>query len=393
MKSIELEKEKVIGNKINELTPLSSVLSKEKNITSRVKRTVYDSKIVNDEKNRQKFTFSILIPCHNEEKSIAACVQSCLNQTRKVDQILVVNDGSTDKSGDILKTFGDKIQVLDIPIATGNKSHAQERGLALITGDIFFATDGDTVLDPNMIEEMEKSFLNDESVVAVGGYVKSLKYNWLTACRELDYIIGQNLHKVAQYYIDAVFVIPGCAGAFKTEVFKKYIKFDHDTLTEDLDFTYKLHKNYFRIAYNTKAIAYTQDPATLPQYINQMRRWYSGGWQNLKKHYTVISKPNNSLQLALTYFEGLVFSFAIFAFPLINIKFFSHFLVPYFFFLLLLGTYGSIIRKRLDLLLYSPTYIILVFINSYIFLEQFYKEILLGKTNLVWFHPDRREIN
>ena len=56
-----------------------------------------------------------------------------------------------------------------------------------------------------------------------------------------------------------------------------------------------------------------------------MRRWYSGGWQNLKKHYTVISKPNNSLQLALTYFEGLVFSFAIFVFPLINIKFFSHF--------------------------------------------------------------------
>jgi cellulose synthase/poly-beta-1,6-N-acetylglucosamine synthase-like glycosyltransferase len=338
-------------------------------------------------------TISVLIPCYNEERTIARCVESCLNQTTKVDQILVVNDGSTDRSGEILKSFGDKIEVLTIPIATGNKSHAQERGLKHITGDIFFATDGDTILDSHIIEEVEKSFDEDSSVIAVGGYVKSLKFNWLTACRELDYIIGQNLHKVAQHYIDAVFVIPGCAGAFNTAIFKEYIKFDHDTLTEDLDFTYKLHKNYFRIVYNRKAVAYTQDPATLSQYVNQMRRWYSGGWQNLRKHYSVISKPNNSLQLSLTYFEGLVFSLAMFIFPLINIKFFAFFMVPYFVFLLILGLYGAILRKRLDLLLYSPMGIVLVFVNSYIFLEQFTKEIILGKTSLVWFHPDRREIN
>ena len=94
---------------------------------------------------------SILIPCHNEEKSIEACVLSCLNQSRPADEIIVVNDGSTDASGEILRKFGEAITVIDIPVATGNKSHAQERRLQDITGDVFIATDGDTILHPDFI--------------------------------------------------------------------------------------------------------------------------------------------------------------------------------------------------------------------------------------------------
>ncbi|MFZ2715913.1 MAG: glycosyltransferase family 2 protein [Minisyncoccia bacterium] len=334
---------------------------------------------------------TIIIPCHNEEKGIRATIESCINQSRKPMQILVVDDGSTDNSAKIIDEYSQFVDIVTITSATGNKSYAQEIGLMYVKGDMFFATDGDTILDKHVIEEVEKSFASDSTIVAVGGYVKSLRYNWLTACRELDYIVGQNLHKVAQSYIDAVFVIPGCAGAFKTDVFKEHIRFDHDTLTEDLDFTYKLHKNYFKIAYNKNVVTYTQDPAKLRDYINQMRRWYGGGWQNLKKHYSVIGKPNNALQLSLTYIEGLIFSIALFIFPIINIRFFKFFLIPYMIFLVGLGIYGSILRKRWDLLFYSPTYIVLVFVNAWVFLEEFWKEIVLGKTNLVWFHPERRQ--
>ena len=335
---------------------------------------------------------SILIPCHNEEKSIRQCVESCLSQTRPADQILVVNDGSTDNSGEILKEFGGRIQVLTIPVATGNKSYAQERGLTQITGEVFIATDGDTILSNNFVEEIEKKLTEHPDAAAVCGYVKSLKFNWLTACRELEYVIGQNLHKLAQSYIHSIFVIPGCAGAFKTNLFKGEITFDHDTLTEDLDFTYKLHERYREIVYAQKAISYTQDPATLRSYINQMRRWYCGGWQNLRKHYTIAKKPNNSLQLSLTYIERLVFSLALFCFPVIDMRFFLVFLPPYLIFILSLGAYAGIVRRRWDLFYYAPTYIVLIFVNAFIFLEQFWKEIILRRSNLVWFHPERREI-
>lgn len=336
---------------------------------------------------------SVLIPCHNEEASIQACVTSCLNQTRVPDQILVVNDGSTDRSAEILAGFGNQIQVLTIPVATGNKSHAQEQGLALVTGDIFIATDGDTILSPTLVEAFEQTYKKQPNIVAACGYVKGMKHNWITACREIEYVIGQNLFKVAQSYLNAIFVIPGCSGAFHTKTFREHIPFDHDTLTEDLDFTYKLHELGFHIAYVKEAIVYTQDPATLGAYVNQMRRWYSGGWQNLRKHHTIIKKPKNIFQLSMNYIEGFIFSCALFISPLINIRFFEYFIVPFFVAIIVMGAYAAVVRKRWDLLYFAPTYVTLIYVNAYVFLEQFWKEVVLRQTNMVWFHPERREIN
>jgi cellulose synthase/poly-beta-1,6-N-acetylglucosamine synthase-like glycosyltransferase len=257
---------------------------------------------------------------------------------------------------------------------------------------VFIATDGDTILDKHFVEEIEGTLAERPDAVAVCGYVKSFKYNWITACREMEYVIGQNIHKVAQSYLHSIFVIPGCAGAFRTSMFRGIVDFDHDTLTEDLDFTYKLHENYLPIVYNQRAISYTQDPATLGAYINQMRRWYGGGWQNLRKHFSITKKPNNSLQLSLNYIEGFLFSLALFAMPFINIRFFEYFFVPYIVTIMLFGTYAAIVRRRFDLFYYAPTYTIIVFVNAYIFIEQFWLEIIIQKTNLVWFQPERRSI-
>ncbi len=332
---------------------------------------------------------TILIPAHNEGRSIRATVESCVNQTRPADQILVVNDGSTDNTGEILATFGTKIQVVTIPIATGNKSFAQEHGLKFVTGDVFIATDGDTIMDPHFVERIEPHFA-DPKVGAVGGYVKSLRNNWLTACREIDYTIGQDLHKSAQYNMGFLFVIPGCAGAFRTELFRNICKFEHDTLTEDLDFTYRMHTEYAKIVFEKKAFVYTQDPFTLYAYINQMRRWYSGGWQNLKKHLpNVISRPWIALELSLMYIEGLVFSTFLFVLPFLNFTYFVYYIGLTLVFIIATGTYAAIKNERIDLLLFSPLYLILVFLNPLIFLEQFTSEIVLGRKLDTWFKPER----
>ncbi len=204
--------------------------------------------------------------------------------------------------------YADQIIPKRTPKNTGNKSSAQEYGLQFITGDVVVTTDGDTLLDPKFAEEIERSF-QDREVAAVAGYVKSLPYNWLTLCRAFDYVIGQNIHKLAQNYMQYIFVMPGAASAFKTDVFRKYVTFDHDTITEDLDFTYKLHYKNCKILYNQKAICYTQDPSDLKSYINQMRRWFGGGWQNLLKHYGIITTRRiRAFELSLVYAEGLIFS-------------------------------------------------------------------------------------
>lgn len=252
-------------------------------------------------------------------------------------------------------------------------------------------TDGDTLLDPTFAEHIERDF-KDPTVAAVGGYVKSLKYNWVTACRALDYCVGQNINKVAQDFVNYMLVIPGAAGAFRTEIFRK-LGFDHDTLTEDLDFTYKVHHLGYRVKFDRDAICYTQDPSTLGSYINQMRRWIGGGWQNLLKHMTVPGKPGMALQLSLIYSEGMVFSTLVFILPFINIMLALTFILTSACIISIFALYAAKREQRSDFLKILPYYLFLQYINTYIFLEQFILEVVLRKKKMVWFKPDRVSID
>lgn len=343
------------------------------------------------EQTAEKMRITILIPAHNEEKSIAACVSSCLNQSRPADEIIVVNNGTTDGSTEILESFGDKITLLNTP-ALGNKSYAQELGLKYVTGDVFIATDGDTVLDYNFVKYVEEDFSNP-NVTAVAGYVRSMKYNWLTACRAFEYAVGQNLHKLAQHHMNFLFVIPGAAGAFRTKTFFKYITFEHDTLTEDLDFTYRLHKQGLKVVYDRRVVVFTQDPMTLHAYINQMRRWFGGGWQCLMKHWSLATRqPKIALELSLMYFEGVTFSLLLFILPILSLRFFGAFVVSYLFVAALFAVFAAWSERRPELLMVPIPYLLLVFINCYIFLEQMIKEVVLKKKNLYWFKPERANV-
>jgi len=334
---------------------------------------------------------SLLVPCYNEEKSLDACIQSCLSQTRPFDEIIFINDSSTDKTPKILARYADHIVIRKTLKNTGNKSGAQEFGLQFVTGDIMVMTDADTLLDPHFAEEIEKSFQNP-NIAAVAGYVKSLPYNWLTLCRAFDYVICQNIHKLAQDYIHYIYVMPGAACAFRTDVFRKHITFDHDTITEDLDFTYKLHHQGVSIVFNRNAISYTQDPTTLKGYISQLRRWYGGGWQNLLKHYRIAKHPVRAMELSLIYLESLVFSLLFFLVPILNPPTGLALISSYFVVMILFAVWAAVVSKRLSLLLVPLPYLLVIFVNAAVFLESFVKEIVLKRKNLIWVKPERVKI-
>ncbi len=334
---------------------------------------------------------SVLIPAYNEEKSISKCINSCLTQTRKPDEIIVVNDGSTDRTLEILKKFIGKITIVNLKKNTGNKSKAQEIGLRYVTGDIFISTDADTSLNINFVKNIEESFENKE-VSAVCGFVESNKCNWITNVREINYLIGQTIYKRAQSYIDALFVLIGCGSAFRTKKFREIITFDHDNVTEDLDFTYKLKLADQKVVLQEKAIVYTQDPNNLKSYFRQLYRWYSGGWYCLRKNISILKKPNNALILSLIYLENLIMGGALLLSPLLllwNAKYFLLFLAFTWLIVGLLATYGIFKTKRYNLFFYIPHQYILTFGEQVIFFYTFFKEIILNKKNLTWYKADR----
>lgn len=338
---------------------------------------------------------TIIIPAYNEEQTIKSCLLSCLNQTRKANHIIVVNDGSTDRTWEIIDSFWKRVKWIHLKKNTWNKSHAQQIAISYVTDDIFIATDADTILDKHFVEEIEKSFKNWKKIVSVCWYVVSMKGNWITACRELEYIIWQDIHKKAQSIINSIMVLPGCATWFKTKFFKKNVTFDHDTIAEDLDFSYKInnHTNSRYILFNNKAIVFTQDPNTLWSYIHQLKRWQWGGWQCLKKHFSDVNKFFFIFELSISYIEWLVFSVIVLIMPFINLRIYLNWLILFFTYSTLLWIYGSIKRRRIDLFFYSFFMIIFSFINSYVFLSEFYKQIIKNNKSLVWFKPERRNIN
>ena len=334
---------------------------------------------------------SILIPAYNEEKSVGKCILSCLNQTRKPDEIIVVNDGSTDSTLKILKKFLGKITIVNLKKNTGNKSKAQEIGLRFVTGDIFITTDADTSLHRNFVKKIETSF-EDKEVSAVCGYVESNECNWITNVREINYLIGQTIYKKAQSYIEALFVLVGCGSAFRTKDFRKIVTFDHDNVTEDLDFTYKLKLADQKMVLQEEAIVYTQDPNNLKSYFRQLYRWYSGGWYCLRKNISILRKPNHALILSLIYLENLIMGGALLLSPLLllwNVKYFLLFLALTWLIVGLSATYGIFKTKRYNLFLYVPCQYILAFGEQIIFFYTFFKEIILNKKNLVWYKADR----
>lgn len=336
-----------------------------------------------------KFSVSAVIPCYNEETTIEKTILSCLRQSRKIDQIIVVNDGSTDGTMEILKKYRQAITIVDVKKNSGNKSHAQQRGIRFVTGDIFVMVDADTELDRDFTKHIVMDFLRDD-VTAVAGYIKSMKHNILTGCREIDYFVGQVIYKRAQAYLNYVYVMPGCSTAFRTEFFKNNISFDHDTITEDLDFTYQTHKLRRKILFNTKAHVYTQDPPTMHSYINQMRRWYGGGWQNLHKHYKIIfKKPSAALILFLMYADGLYYSAILLTLPFLNPSLIGVILLSSYTFALILGSLSAVIRRRPDLLLSIMIHPLIKLLDTYIFFETFFQEIILHKKRMIWFNPQR----
>lgn len=107
---------------------------------------------------------SVVIPVYNEEKYIGACLDSLMKQTVPADEIIVVNNNSTDNTAKIIK----KYPVRMLNEKRQGMTFARNKGFNEAQYEIIARTDADTILPPNWIKRIKKSFA-DESIVAISG--------------------------------------------------------------------------------------------------------------------------------------------------------------------------------------------------------------------------------
>lgn len=109
---------------------------------------------------------SIVIPCYNTERFIAEAIQSALAQTYPIAEIVVVNDGSTDGSLEIIKSFSG---ISVVSQANGGLSAARNAGLSHVTGDYVVFLDADDRLLPDAVELHLAAFAKNPGAPMVYG--------------------------------------------------------------------------------------------------------------------------------------------------------------------------------------------------------------------------------
>jgi cellulose synthase/poly-beta-1,6-N-acetylglucosamine synthase-like glycosyltransferase len=183
----------------------------------------------------------VLLPAKDEAVGIAKTLTSILQAGVEPADIYVIDDGSSDGTGDIASSFN--VNVVRNPKNIG-KAHSLAR-LAAVSDltsryEYICLMDADTQVSQDYFEAVAKSF-EQPGVVVVCGRAKSTPHNWLTAYRCLAYWISHAVYKDGQSNMGVITVTPGCAAAFRSETFAQ-LEWSSDTIVEDMDCTIKVHR-------------------------------------------------------------------------------------------------------------------------------------------------------
>lgn len=233
-------------------------------------------------------SLTFVVPVYNEELTVGPCVESILRQSVRPQAIIVVDDGSTDGTMRVLERYrAQGVIVLQMP-KNGGKTRAIEMALVHVATDLVAITDGDSIVHCDYVRNILESF-RDPEVVAAGGAVESIPHTWITAARQIEYMMTVNIDRNAEDSMGSLIVLPGVSSTYRTATLRE-MGFEHDTIAEDFDLTFRLQRANKRIAMNLRAKVYTSDPPTLASYARQLHRWYTDFWLVLKKHRKVLGK-------------------------------------------------------------------------------------------------------
>ncbi|MFQ5963106.1 MAG: glycosyltransferase [Candidatus Scalinduaceae bacterium] len=251
---------------------------------------------------------SVIVPVYNGEKTIESCIKSLQNQScpNETYEIIVVDDGSTDSSPNILEGLG--IRFITQP--NRGPATARNRGAQIAKGNILLFTDADCVADKRWIEEMVRPFSNPE-IVGVKGSYKTLQKELIARFAQAEFEERYRLQKRFEF-ID--FVDSYSAG-FRKDVFFEIGGFDESFPLpdhEDVDLSYRLSRAGKKMVFNPKAFIYHQHPNSLIRYLRiKFRRafWRMVVYKRypekiLKDTYT---PPN--LKFQVLFFYCIIFSF------------------------------------------------------------------------------------
>ena len=297
---------------------------------------------------------SIIVPAHNEEITVVDTVRSLLALDYRSYEIIVVDDGSSDATSEVLaeafdmhvvhrpirrriecrreervyETSAQKVPLTLIRKENGGKADALNMGINASTFPYFICMDADSVLQYNSLRRIAQPVLEDGKVVAVGGIVRisndvelengrvkryRLPRSILAFMQVLEYDRSFLASRILFDRFNGSLIISGAFGLFKKDTVIAVGGYDNKTMGEDMELVVKLHEYCtingidYAIRYATDAICWTQVPERLRDLCKQRKRWHLGLFQSMYKHRVMFSNHRFGAVSFVSYLYFLIY--------------------------------------------------------------------------------------
>jgi len=259
-------------------------------------------------KHLKYYLVSIIIPAYNEEVCIKKTLLSCIKQSYKKLEIIVINDGSTDNTVKVVEKFQEdykkllkkrKIFLKLFTQKNKGKAKALNTGKKHAKGKILITIDADSFLNQNAIKTILPYFSSLKIGAVAGNIIAVSRGKLIGYLQKLEYELGVHFIRKSQSSLGNVLVTPGAFSAYRKTAVKK---FEEGTLTEDFDSSLRILERGNKIVLAPDAICYTQVPLSISDIIRQRVRWQQGGLEVFAKHIFHKKRPFLMLEYLFLFF-------------------------------------------------------------------------------------------
>lgn len=280
---------------------------------------------------------SVLVPAFNEEKHIVQSVHSLLKLRYPALEVIVINDGSTDRTLELLReaftlrpanlvyvpqlqakpprmiylsAADPRLVVCDKP--NGGKSDALNVGINLSRSPYFCAVDADAVLEPDALLRLIRPIVEDSHVVASGGIVRvangsviregqivevRLPRTVLEILQVVEYLRGFLFGRAGWSAGNSLLIISGAFGLFQKQLVLDAGGYRADTVGEDMELVVRLHRRClekkmpYRVVFVPDPVCWSEVPATANSLRRQRKRWQKGLLEVILLHQRILFRP------------------------------------------------------------------------------------------------------
>ncbi|MDD4890523.1 MAG: glycosyltransferase family 2 protein [Phycisphaerae bacterium] len=331
---------------------------------------------------------TVLIPAYNEAESITDTVRSIQDQTMPPEEIIVIDDFSSDNTGDVARALG--VTVMRPPKNTGTKAGAQNFAMPHVKTPYVMAVDADTTLEPGACELLLNA-ISDPAISAACGFVipRHVKTLWERG-RYMEYLFAFTFYKPIQDFYDHPLISSGCFSIYRTDHLRDNGCWSNRTMAEDMDLTWSFYQAGRGVRFVPEAVCYPIEPHDRVLMGKQLKRWSHGFIQNVRQHWKgVLEVPFLRSSVFVAMWDAVIASFAyLIVIPLLAIFVNPLYLIGYLIdipFVLIPAMVRGVQRGELLRVLASlPGYLILRIFNGIYMLKAVWLEIVMRRSLRVY---------